>query len=546
MKFFYLSILSIILNFSFLQAQTTLVTGKLHFHSELEKQAFQLKGNNLEEQILQLLAVNPKMEMNDVKKVKMRLEMHFKLLETKGVRKKKIKKATKLIFDETHAKFLNKYEFYAEFHQIFENGVYNCVTASALYALIFDHFDIPYEIREIPSHVYVIAYPKTENIIVETTDPINGIYAVDKKKYVEELAKMKIISQQEVNVKSTDELYSTYVEEEEKPIDMHQLIGDLYYNVSVFHTEAEDYYKTYAYLKKAQNIYDKKAARLMEMGALLLIAQKADIAKPESMKSLLMLLNFEEYEELIINDIHVYNSKAAQSYLINDYQPQKYDAFYHYIINAFDNEKYKELATGIKQVYYSQTARSWHLQSKLDKAITYVDSAYQYGPNNLEIRAQVSQMILEDFNYFMTNLENEEEIEAYFKKFNHNLNKFPFLLENQMIQEIQILEMVMKIGQLMDDEKMDEVETHIFKTIQKLKELPNKSKKGQRMVEKIYSDMYSYYLVKEDDENAKLWIDKGLKQFPESEILLHDKKVFEEYLKTREEYKKYRVNSWDN
>lgn len=533
MKLFSFLLIYLFLASTFLFSQTTLITDELYFHSELEQQAFQLTSHDLEEHIIQLLAVNEGMNADDVERVKSKLEQHFKVLEAKGVRNKKIKKATQIIFDITHGAFLQKYEFYAEFHQIFENGVYDCVTASALYALIFDHFDIPYEIREVPSHVYVIAYPETENIIVETTDPINGVFSIDKEKYIEELIGMKIISQQEAKAKSVNELYKIYVEEDNKAINMKQLVGDLYYNASILAAQDDNHYRTYAYLKKAQAIYDKKMARLSEMNTLLLLAQKSNIEDLQSMKPLFMLLDFEEYTELVGIDLYNFNSKAAQLYLVDDYQPQKYERFYHYLMRSFDTEKYKEIADKARLVYYSQKAHSWRLQSKFEQAMVFADSAYQIAPNNLTIRAQLTQIIMANFSYLVIQEEStEKEGRTFIEKMETITDKYPFLKDNLKIVEIQFFSMYMSLDELKIERQRDKMAVLLEAIVKKFDDLPvsSRSIRISELVENSYYRLIQEYILVDDFDNAQAWLDKGFQRFPDSEELLMLQKKQKQYV----------------
>jgi len=87
------------------------------------------------------------------------------------------------------------------FSRIFEAGIYNCVTASMLYALILDHYQIPYEIKEKPTHIYLVALPGKDNILFETTNP-RGLYVPDekfKRDYVNSLVQLKYTTQEHVN-----------------------------------------------------------------------------------------------------------------------------------------------------------------------------------------------------------------------------------------------------------------------------------------------------------------------------------------------------------
>lgn len=103
---------------------------------------------------------------------------------------KKPKKSLQKIYDFIHDRYFIKYVENPVFGDIFSNGTYNCVTASALYAFLFDEMKIPYEIREMPTHVYVyiVAYPGPQEFTVESTLPAEGILDV-REKDVESLKK---------------------------------------------------------------------------------------------------------------------------------------------------------------------------------------------------------------------------------------------------------------------------------------------------------------------------------------------------------------------
>ncbi|HEY5825733.1 MAG TPA: hypothetical protein VIT44_15270, partial [Cyclobacteriaceae bacterium] len=116
--------------------------------------------------------------------------------ETKAKDKKPDKKV-KFVYDNVHQRFLSKYESIILFPDLFVNGEYNCVSATALYCMAFDYFKIPYTIKEEPTHVYPVAFPKNQQVIVETTNPQVGSYAFDhqfKQSYLERLRDQKLIS----------------------------------------------------------------------------------------------------------------------------------------------------------------------------------------------------------------------------------------------------------------------------------------------------------------------------------------------------------------
>ncbi len=106
-------------------------------------------------------------------------------------------KKVKYVYDYVHKQFLKVYKLQNSFADIFSKGEYNCVSASALYAIIFTKLDIPFNIIEAPHHVYLVAYPQTFKILIETTSPEKGYYQFNDNfinQYVKILYNSKLIS----------------------------------------------------------------------------------------------------------------------------------------------------------------------------------------------------------------------------------------------------------------------------------------------------------------------------------------------------------------
>lgn len=95
-------------------------------------------------------------------------------LEKKESSFKREKDFIRHLFLKTHQKFLKNYSTYASFGELLEKGKYNCLTGTALYALILDHFGIEYSVIETNYHIFILAKADGETILLETTDPLNG------------------------------------------------------------------------------------------------------------------------------------------------------------------------------------------------------------------------------------------------------------------------------------------------------------------------------------------------------------------------------------
>ena len=103
-----------------------------------------------------LLAIDSLMTSELASAYKLRVNSIINAVPSKEIKEKREKKRIEKLYDNLHNTFLKKYLLNADFNDIFENGTYNCVTASALYAYVFEELNIPYHVKETPSHVFLV------------------------------------------------------------------------------------------------------------------------------------------------------------------------------------------------------------------------------------------------------------------------------------------------------------------------------------------------------------------------------------------------------
>ena len=133
---------------------------ELTFSDHFEQSSFKdfLKNNNKD--YLRLFLTNSPSSESDLKLFEAKIDQTILEINSSGALKKKNDKKVKYIYQTVHEKFLSKYEAENRFYEIIKTGNYNCVTATALYALFFEKLSIPYTIKEEPTHVYLVASQK--------------------------------------------------------------------------------------------------------------------------------------------------------------------------------------------------------------------------------------------------------------------------------------------------------------------------------------------------------------------------------------------------
>ena len=214
-----------------------------YYTSKFEEDIFKKLENSENVQPLEILLGIEHSDQLE-RTVRNELEMLIHDIRAIGIESKKTKKQIQIIYKMVHERMLDQYLLDADFNQIFQKGKYNCASASALYALIFDEFKIPYQIKELPSHVYIVGNPGGKEIMVESTDPNKGTFVIDlkeKERIVRYLASNKIIGRQEYESTSPEMLYEKYYNTT-KNINSTELAALIYYNKGVFNYQKKAYH----------------------------------------------------------------------------------------------------------------------------------------------------------------------------------------------------------------------------------------------------------------------------------------------------------------
>ena len=83
-------------------------------------------------------------------------------------------KFCRTLFQRTRQEFLRSYTQYASFAETLSRGKYNCLTGTALYAMLLERFNIRYTIIETNYHIFLLADTDEGQALFEATDPLHG------------------------------------------------------------------------------------------------------------------------------------------------------------------------------------------------------------------------------------------------------------------------------------------------------------------------------------------------------------------------------------
>lgn len=417
------------------------------------------------------------------------------------------KKQIGFVFDELHDEFLTLYDENPLFSEIFSTGKFNCVTASVMFALAFDYLDIPYEIKLLPNHAYVLAYPQSESLIVETTNPLSGatinIDSREKYKSVQELIKLKLVLQEEVDEKGIDRMFSDYYLGVET-LTLDQLIGALYLNAGLADLSEYDYKSAYGLITKSAFLWPKKTTIPILLLCATTILEQRNYHEPVTFRALADLEKFVFMgipETAIAEEFLIFIEGCMQRDDISGV-----DSVYTYLTNKIRNQK---ITDEISFYYYYDLAVYKYEQSSLDEAVENIGKALEYKPDDKNTRKMLVDILLERARSCKTLFESYDLIREYRVKYSALTDNEDFLRFNQAI----LLDIInVKYGKR-DFKEAEQYRQEFEQTFP-----PDDSISGSVIVylQQVYSVAAMYYFKENSIGKAKAVLQSGLKYAPES------------------------------
>lgn len=170
------------------------------------------------------------------------------------------------LFAKTHQRFLRNYKEYSSFNELLDKGYYNCLTGTALYAILLDHFEFPYQIIETNYHIFLMVETSAGDVLLETTDPASGF--TDSKSEIEK--RIHVYRQNEIQKANKDKRYYHFSFDLYNDVNLDEMLGLLYYNQAIKAYNNHQWVNSIAYLEKASAQY--RSPRLEEFSRIILLS----------------------------------------------------------------------------------------------------------------------------------------------------------------------------------------------------------------------------------------------------------------------------------
>lgn len=433
---------------------------------------------------------------------------------------KKDDKRVKIIYKEIHERYFKKYILNPEFYEIFSRNEYNCVTATALYAIAFDYLKIPYEIKETPTHVYLVVFPSTYRVVFESTSPQNGYMPVNVKQieaYKDYLLSNKIISPDEAKSLGVDQIFSKYILSD-STINLANLIGVQYYNTSLDYINKDDYKLALSHAEKARKLHD--AIYIKDWINLILLDLLNDqIAELPSIEYCIVInkllqnnIENREFDSKILALLHAYAFRIIEKQDGLD----KLDSINNCLSNIVANDS----LVGEIQYFNNILLAEYYFKSlEIEKSLYYLEKSYR--PDNKKINLFLIECLGKKLGTIPIGEKGLDTLYRY-------ENIFPFIKEDPNIQEFGVwcyMKIIYNHFELGEESE----------GIKRMNDFRKKYKPGGNAIyndDKIglgFGAASAFYVRKNNYRKAKAILEEGLKYVLESLELKRKLKYLKDY-----------------
>lgn len=476
----------------------------LQYHSEFEKEALQNFVRHRTDTFSLFLAINEDITQEKAKRFNNIYKGIFDELNEQKVSSKNIGKKIKITDAYIHDYFQIRYNTDEYFPIMLEAGTYNCVSASMLYSLVFDSLGIPFKIMASPDHVYLIANPGKNAVVVESTNPSfeKTIFTEEfKKQYVEYLRNSSQISETDYKDKSLEEIFEErYSQVGEVVFD--NLPGFQYYNKAISRLLNDKKKEAYELCQKAWFFYPEPQVKTLLYTTLLLWVEQCSFDEVSDIDYLAQLLRFENAERNSV--VGIFNNIIAHYLQYND-KEEFCESLYLRLASQISDKSFLEEIS-----FAFNLQMSYHYQNT-DMVEKYVASALRIKGNHPDANTIMENHIHRKMESITGSGALLDTVILYEKKYNFE-HIIPILREYQMIAFLKIA------SELFLQKKVKDGEEYLLQ-FESICLPPVSNKQIEYWVEKTYRSYAVYYFYRNDKPKAKRIVQKGLKYVPDSELL---------------------------
>jgi hypothetical protein len=416
-------------------------------------------------------------------------------------------KKVRYIHQYIHKHYFKVYKTNNSFSDIFTRGEYNCLSGSALYAMVFDRLDIPYQVAEAPNHVFLYAYPRTHKIMIETTSPKNGYLRFSDQyiqKYLGYMSEAKLISREELESTPPGELFDRYYFSG-KGLNIFELAGAQYNNYTYYHLEEENTDKALEEAKKAYYLFPGERSKYLLRSLLIQSVSNSGYKDRDDFGNLALLCRFNQQDKKEVSDEAIRQEfiRLTHEQLISRSDYEQYAAAFEQVSAAISDSSLK---SRISFIYHYELGRLGYGNGRnTSLVIPHLKAAYDINPKNAELQMIIKASLLRAIS-------EKNNLLQVLGDLQQNDLDFDFLAGDEQVNIIRancLLELAYQAYSMGDALKgSDYLKQHEHLYTEK------QTKAGETYIEKAYSSAATFYFRKGDKAKTRELLKTALDMAP--------------------------------
>lgn len=427
--------------------------------------------------------------------------------ETKGMEQAK---AVKWIYKEVHKKFFKVYKMENSLCDVFSKGEFNCVSGTAIYVLVFKELGIPYQIMEAPQHVYLVAYPSSHKIVLETTTPENGYFVFTEAyvtKYNKYLLESKLITQQEFETSSSSNLFNKYYFSEQG-LSNEDLIAIQYSNFASYYLNQNENQKALEQIKKACFIRPNERNNYFLRVVLESVVLNCEYKTQKDVDNLALLCRYNAIDKREISNERIYYEfgRLMREQLINNSEYSTFEKSYNLLSLAISDTS---LSDQLAFAYHYELARiGYNNLADRQTEMLHLKEAGKRKPRHAELQ----NLVLLYMHRLIDRNNNPTQVMDLLDEFTSD---FAFLNANEAVHIIRTNCYLELTYEYTMQNKIEKAEKHLAQFEQLCQNQP-KFQTDDRYVEKAYSSVAMYYYKRGNTNKTREVLKRGLTYAPEN------------------------------
>ncbi len=357
---------------------------ELRYHSVFEHKVFDEFEDGETDFLSLIAALNPDTDESEVALYRDWIDEIVETIRKDRFERLSEEKKIKAVNSYIKKSLLIKYQQKTSFDDLFRFGNYNFITAACIYALVLDELNIPYRIKESSSHVYLLTFPETGKIILETTVPEFRYFLFDhtnRASFVQYLRDNELIDEITFRSKTTRELFDKYFFPQ-IDFSLKELAGLQYMHKALGNIENEEYETAYFNLQKAYYLYPSYKVQYM------LLVQHYQILEALELTNLVDMIYLgisPRYIPIGFNPDYFLKrfSDITVIYLFEREDLNEYDRIFRYLKEKVDNQY---ILDNMSLIYYFELGRMYFNSGKYELALDNLEKAFDYQATNKEMQ----------------------------------------------------------------------------------------------------------------------------------------------------------------